>query len=196
MRRALLLLLLLPASDPVAGAAPDPVAVPARGWLHLDAPLWDISHEGLAVRLTWSRAGGPDPVARMLGAGETRWTFGAGYVKVYNSYDATTGLFKNPGGHAALASVGRQWRWRAPAAAGPALPELSLELGAHAASRRFPADGTRANVKLIPGLEWRLRRGTPAEWSLGVMWLHFSNANLLSRNSGYDGLALRVGRPL
>lgn len=171
-------------------------ADPARSWLHVDAPLWDIANEGLPARLTWSRPGGPDFVSRVLGASATRWTFSAGYAKVYDSYDATTGVFKNPGGHAALASAGRQWRWQAPGAAGSALPELAIELGAHVASRRFPADGTRANVKLITGLEWRVRPDTPAEWSVGVMWLHFSNANLFANNAGYDGLALRLGRRL
>ncbi len=29
---------------------------------------------------------------------------------------------------------------------------------------------------------------------VGVVWPHFSNADLLERNSGYDGLALRIGR--
>jgi hypothetical protein len=179
---------------PVAPAAVTGGA--AIAWLHGDAPIWDIADEGLPLRCTLALPSRRDPLARALYAAETRWTFSAGYARVYNSYDPTTGIFKNPGGHAALISVGRQFRWRRPPPAGAALPQLAIELGAHAATRRFPADGTRANVKLITGLEWVFREATPREWSVGLMWMHFSNANLFSRNAGYDGLALRVGRRL
>jgi len=134
-------------------------------------------------------------LTRALFAAEARWTLSAGYAKVYNSYDATTGIFKNPGGHAALFSAGRQFRWRLPELASPFIPDVVVEFGIHYATRRFPADGTRANLKLISGLEWtwpdQRRR---AQWIAGIMWPHFSNANLLNRNSGYDGLALRIGR--
>lgn len=193
----LALLLLLPAA--AASGAPAPGAPPAHTsvrWLHVDTPLWDIADEGLPVRLTYSLPGGDDPLARLLGAGEARWTVSAGYARVYDSYDSTTRVFKNPGGHAALASAGRQWRWLPPDRTPSLVPALAIELGAHLASRRFPADGTRANVKLITGLEWHLRRGSRHHWTLGVMWLHFSNANLFSRNAGYDGLAVRTGRRL
>ena len=187
-----LFLLVLAAFSTTAVAA-ESASTPAR-WLHFDAPLWDIADEGLPVRLTLSSPGRLDPLARALYADETRWTLSAGYARVYHSYDAATGIFKNPGGHAAIIGAGRQFRWHPPTRTGTATPELAIELGLHAASRRFPADGTRVNVKLITGLEWVIARGRPREWSVGLMWLHFSNANLFSRNAGYDGLALRFGR--
>ena len=132
----------------------------------------------------------------MLHAQAARWTLSIGYARVYDSYDQATGIFKNPGGHAAIASAGRQWRWRMPGFAGTGLPEFVIELGLHAATRPFPADGTHVNVKVITGLEWTIGPGRPDEWSIGLMWPHFSNANLFSRNAGYDGLALRFGRRL
>ena len=171
-------------------------ATPTRdGWMYFDAPLWDIANEGLPFRLTLALPSKRDWLTRMLFAAEARWTFSMGYAKVYNSYDAATGIFKNPGGHAALFSAGRQMRWHLPPFAGAFTPKIALELGAHLATRRFPADGTHANVKLITGLEWTwLSRDRRTEWSAGVMWPHFSNANLFPRNAGYDGLAIRLGR--
>ena len=163
--------------------------------MSFDAPLWDIANDGLPFRLTLARPSRRDPLSRVLLAAEARWTFSVGYAKVYNSYDAATGIFKNPGGHAALFSAGRQFRWHLPRLAGAFTPDLAIEVGAHYATRRFPADGTRANVKLITGLEWSLPGpGVPGEWTFGLMWPHFSNADLLERNAGYDGLAVRVGR--
>lgn len=165
------------------------------GWLYFDAPLWDLADEGLPFRLTLALPSRRDPLTRLLFAAEARWTFSAGYAKVYNSFDGATGAFKNPGGHAALFSAGRQFRWHVPRLLGGFTPKIALEFGANVATRRFPADGTRANVKLITGLEWTWRtRDERTEWSAGVMWPHFSNANLLSRNAGYDGLVFRIGR--
>ena len=168
-----------------------------RGWLHFDAPLWDLADEGLPFRLTLSLPSRRDLLTRLLFADEARWTLSAGYAKVYNSYDGATGVFKNPGGHAALFSVGRQLRWHLPRVVGAFTPEVVLEFGAHVATRPFPADGTRANFKVISGLEWTWpsRRDT-AEWSVGVLWPHFSNGNLFSRNAGYDGLVFRLGRSI
>jgi hypothetical protein len=185
-------------------AAATGVATPARGadlaarsvaprWVHFDAPLWDIADEGLLFRLTYGIGSREDWLGRLLRADEARWMFSLGYARVYHSYDRTTRIFKNPGGHAALASAGRQWRWRLPEFAGAWTPRLAIEVGGHVASRRFPADGTQFNVKAIAGLEWIFRAGQPREWSAGVMWPHFSNANLFSRNAGYDALALRFG---
>jgi hypothetical protein len=172
-------------------------SVPRDAWLYFDAPLWDIANEGLPFRLTLALPSQRDPLTRVLFAAEARWTVSVGYAKVYNSYDAATGIFKNPGGHAALVSAGRQFRWHFPAVLGPFTPKLAIEFGAHYATRRFPADGTRANFKLITGLEWTwLSRDRASEWSAGVMWPHFSNANLFERNAGYDGLALRFGRTI
>ena len=172
-------------------------AAPARapaGWVHFDTPLWDIADEGLPFRLTLALPSHRDPLTRALHANEARWTLSIGYARVYHSYDQATGIFKNPGGHAALASAGRQFRWRLPGFAGDCTPQFAIEFGVHAATRRFPADGTHLNVKVITGLEWTFRQGRPDEWSVGLMWPHFSNANLFSRNAGYDGLALRFGR--
>lgn len=169
----------------------------AGGWLYFDAPLWDIADEGLPFRLTLALPSRRDWLTRALLATEARWTLSVGYAKVYNSYDGATGVFKNPGGHAALFSAGRQFRWHMPRFVGGFTPKIVVELGAHFASRRFPADGTRANLKVISGLEWTWRsRDERSEWSAGVMWPHFSNANLFSRNAGYDGLALRLGRSI
>ncbi len=181
-----------------AGASPlSPPAAEPAAWLHFDAPAWDIAEEGLPARLTLALPSRRDPLARLLFAAEGRWTFSVGYAKVYNSYDATTGIFRNPGGHAALLSAGRQYRWHLPEVAGRFTPKAAIDFGAHYATRRFPADGTNANFKLISGLEWTWRSADRRiEWSAGLMWLHFSNADLLSRNSGYDGLAFRFGRSL
>lgn len=181
---------------PSARAADSSEPVPrASGWVYFDAPLWDIANEGLPFRLTLALPSRRDVLTRALFAAEARWTLSVGYAKVYNSYDATTGLFKNPGGHAALVSTGRQFRWRLPQLASPFTPDLVVEFGIHYATHRFPADGTRANLKLITGLEWTWpdRRGK-SQWAAGIMWPHFSNANLQDRNAGYDGLALRIGR--
>jgi hypothetical protein len=198
----LLLLTLAMFSSPVAAGTaadlhrPDPSATRA-GWIYFDAPLWDIADEGLPVRLTLALPSRRDPLTRLLFAHEARWTLSAGYAKVYNSYDGATGIFKNPGGHAALFSAGRQFRWDLARWAGPLAPTVAIEFGAHYATRRFPADGTRANLKLISGLEWTWGQGgDSAEWSAGVMWPHFSNANLFQRNAGYDGLVFRLGRSI
>jgi hypothetical protein len=161
-------------------------------WLYGDVPIWDLADEGLPFRVTAAFSSGRDPVSRVLFATEARWTFSVGYAKVYNSYDPTTGVFKNPGGHAALFSAGREFRWHVPPYLGRFTPKVVVEFGAHYATRRFPADGTRANFKLITGLEWSLPQDSP--WTIAIVWPHFSNANLQNPNAGYDSLALRVGR--
>lgn len=201
MRRPLLLLVLVATLAPPAGGQavtnlpPAPASAEHAGWIYFDAPLWDISNEGLPFRFTVMLPSERDVLTRLLLANEARWTLSVGYAKGYDSYDATTGVFKNPGGHAALFSAGRQMRWDLPRFAGQFTPRLALELGAHLATRRFPSDGTRANVKAIAGLEWIWRAPRPAtEWSAGIMWLHFSNGNIDSRNAGYDALMLRMGR--
>lgn len=168
---------------------------PVSGWMYFDAPLWDIANEGLPFRLSLALPSRRDLLTRALFAAEARWTLSVGYAKVYNSFDATTGIFKNPGGHAALFSAGRQYRWQLPRVAGAFTPDVVVDFGVHVATRRFPADGTHTNLKLISGLEWTwARSGATGEWTVGLVWPHFSNADLLERNSGYDGLALRVGR--
>lgn len=183
----------LSAQTPADGAGADEARRPA--WAYFDAPLWDIANEGLPFRLTVALPSRRDFVSRLLRASEARWTFSAGYAKVYDSYDGATGVFKNPGGHAALLSAGRQMFWDLPALAGIYTPRLALEYGMHVASRPFPADGTRANLKGIIGFEWATRAGADAPgWSAGVYWAHFSNANLFARNAGYDGLIIRFGR--
>ncbi len=183
---------------PLARAAgPREPAPLASAWLYFDAPLWDIANEGLPFRLSLALPSRRDVLTRALFAAEARWVLSIGYAKVYNSYDATTGVFKNPGGHAALVSAGRQFRWRLPRLTTPLIPDVVVEFGIHYATRRFPADGTRGNLKLISGLEWTWREpGRTGQWIAGIMWPHFSNADLLERNSGYDGLALRVGRSI
>jgi hypothetical protein len=144
---ATLVLALLAAAPSAAGGA----TLDRRGaWVYADVPAWDISHEGLPFRLTWAWDSPLDPLARLLRSSETRWTAGIGYAKVYNSYDATTGRFRSAGGHAALASAGREFRWRlAPetrVGALARLPTVLVEFGVHGASRHFPADGTHFNV--------------------------------------------------
>jgi hypothetical protein len=188
-----LLLVALPAQT--SADAPHPTADRRPAWTYLDVPLWDISNEGLLFRFTWAMASDRDVITRVLFASEARWTLSAGYAKVYNSYDGATGIFKNPGGHALLLSAGRQMYWDLPPVAGAFTPRIMFEYGIHVASRRFPADGTHANFKVLSGLEWALAsKGEPNGWTAGVFWPHFSNANLFSRNSGYDGLAIRIGR--
>ncbi len=173
-------------------------ATPSRaGWLYFEAPLRDFGDDGLPFRLSLAVPGQRDWITRTLFAAEARWIVSLGYAKVYNSFDGATGIFRNPGGHAALFSAGRQMRWHLPELAGGFTPKLILDLGLHYATRRFPADGTHANIKLITGLEWTWEnRARTAEWTAGIVWPHFSNANLLNRNSGYDGLSVRFGRSL
>jgi hypothetical protein len=179
------------------GALPASEGADARyRWQALDVPAWDISNEGLPFRWTWAWESPVDPLGRLLFAAETRWTVSLGYAKVYNSFDGRTGVFTSPGGHAALASAGREFRWRLEGPGRPRgprwLPTAVVEFGVHGASRRFPADGTHFNFKLLSGLEWPVGRGG---WTAALIWSHFSNADVLSRNSGYDGLALRISRP-
>lgn len=195
-------------SETTSGTLP-----PRASWVYFDAPIWDFADEGLPFRLTLALPSRRDPLARLLWAETARWTLSAGYAKVYNSYDGATGVFKNPGAHTALFSAGRQYHWRLPRLAGKFTPKLTIEFGVNYALHRFPADGTRASFKAIPGLEWTWRArdvgaradrtrdasahhaGSDApEWSLAVVWPHFSNANVFSRNAGYDALALRIGR--
>lgn len=202
MRLLLLPILTLAVFSTRAAAAPErseldtPTRQPA-GWLYFDAPTWDIADEGLPFRFTLALPSRRDPLARLLWASEARWTMSVGYAKVYNSYDGATGVFKNPGGHAALFSAGRQYRWTLPRFAGALTPSPIFEIGGHVATRNFPADGTRANFKVITGFEWAWRSRTgDAEWSAALIWPHFSNGNLFSRNAGYDGLALRLGRSI
>lgn len=178
-----------------ASGVDDPGASTRQAWLYFDGPLWDIADEGLPFRFTLALPSDRDLLSRLLGATEARWTLAAGYVKVYNSYDATTRIFKNPGGHAAFVSAGRQFRWHLPPLAGALTPRFSIEFGLNVASRPFPADGTRTNLKVVTGLEWiRPLPGGNANWCVGIFWPHYSNANLFPRNAGYDGLALRFGR--
>ena len=168
---------------------------PPRYWAYVDMPLWDLADEGLPVRVTLALPSRRDPLARLLQAEETRWTFSTGYARVYNSYDPATGRLKNYGGHAGLFSGGRQFLWALPRFAGRFTPAATLEVGVNFATRPFPADGTQWNFKLITGLQWKWSTADRAtEWTAGVMWPHFSNANLLSRNAGYDGLVVRLGR--
>ena len=166
-----------------------------QAWLYLDTPLWDLADEGLPFRVSAAWPARRDPLSRFLRVTETRWTGSAGYAKVYNSFDTATGEFRSAGGHAALVSLGRQFLWRLPSVAGRWQPDPMIEAGAHFASRDFPAGGTRFNFKVFFGIEWELSAAAPErDWRLGVVWLHFSNANVLSRNSGFDGLGLRFSR--
>lgn len=182
----------------VAAARADPAVPPAgaaRLWVYADVPAWDLADEGLPFRLTLALPSGRDPLARLLLAAEARWTLSLGYARIYDSYDATTGIFKNPGGDALLASAGREYRWNLPRFAGRFTPQLAIDTGVNVATRPFPADGTRGTIKVITGLEWNRRTGAAGEvWTAGIAWSHFSNANLFSRNAGYDGLVFRVGR--
>ena len=171
-------------------------AAPARtGWLYFEAPLVDFGNDGLPFRFSLAVPSKRDWLTRILFAAEARWIVSLGYAQVYDYYDAATGIFMDPGGHAALFSAGRQMRWHFPELLGAFTPKLILDLGLHYATHRFPASGTRANGKVITGLEWTWEnRARTAEWTAGIVWPHFSNANLLERNSGYDGLSIRFGR--
>lgn len=167
------------------------------GWVYGDVPVSDIANEGLPFRLTFALPSQRDSLSRLLFAAEARWTMSVGYAKVYNSYDPTTGVFENPGGHATLFSAGREFRWHPPEIVGVYTPKVLIEFGAHIATRRFPADGTRANFKLITGVEWNWPLGRDrTDWTVAVIWSHFSNGNLLTPNAGYDGINLRFGRSI
>lgn len=171
-----------------------PAAAPQL-WVYGEVPAWDIADEGLPFRLTVALPSRRDPLARLLFATEARWTLSLGYARIHDSYDATTGVFKNPGGDALLASAGREYRWALPRFAGRFTPQLAIDTGVNLASRPFPADGTRGTIKVITGLEWSRRANAGNdEWTAGIAWAHFSNANLFSRNAGYDGLVFRIGR--
>ncbi len=200
MRRLVVLPLVLaalfgPAAGASAAAGDGSTPPSATGWVQVDAPVHDFGDDGWPYRLTVALPSRRDPLSRLLRASEARWTLSTGYARVRDSYDAATGVFKNPGGHAALFGAARQFRWHPPASAGPAVPRALIEFGVHYATRRFPADGTRFNLLLVTGLEWSWRtRDASNEWSAAIVWPHFSNAGLFRRNAGYDGLALRLGR--
>lgn len=181
-----------------SSAPPAPTASPeSAGWAYADLPLADFGDDGEPYRFTFALPGGEDFVTRMLFATEARWTLSTGYARVRDSYDAGTGVFKNPGGRAALFGAARQFRWHPPRGTSAAVPRLAIEFGVHYASHRFPADGTRLSLLLVTGLEWSWRsRATGTEWTAALVWPHLSNANLFQRNAGYDGLALRFGRSL
>lgn len=169
----------------------------AAGWAYVDLPVTDFGDDGEPYRVTFALPSRPDVVTRMLFASEARWTLSTGYARVRDSFDARTGVFKNPGGRAALFGAARQFRWHPPREAGVAVPRLVIEFGVHYATHRFPADGTRMSLLLVTGLEWTWRtRAAGTEWIAAVVWPHLSNANLFQRNAGYDGLALRFGRSL
>lgn len=170
-------------------------ATPRPSWLYFEAPVWDIADEGLPFRFTLALPAERDVIACTLLASEARWTFSAGYAKVYNSFDGATGIFKNPGGHAALFSLGKQYYWQLPSARSAWIPRLTIEVGLNLATRRFPADGEHASIKAIAGFEWSWHaKDRETQWSAAIIWPHFSNANLLPRNAGYDGISLRLGR--
>lgn len=185
-------------------AAANPSAMPAtatnlarEGWAYLDLPLADFGDDGEPYRFTLALPGGEDVVTRLLFATEARWTLSTGYARVRDSYDAGTGVFKNPGGRAALFGAARQFRWHPPRGTSATVPRLVIEFGVHYATHRFPADGTRLSLLLVTGLEWTWRsRAAGTEWTAALVWPHLSNANLFQRNAGYDGLALRFGRSL
>lgn len=169
----------------------------AAGWVYVDLPLADFGDDGEPYRFTFALPGGEDVVTRMLFATEARWTLSTGYARVRDSFDGGTGVFKNPGGRAALFGAARQFRWHPPRGTSAAVPRLAIEFGVHYATHRFPADGTRLNLLLVTGLEWTWRsHATDTEWTAALVWPHLSNANLFQRNAGYDGLALRFGRSL
>lgn len=180
--------------SPSSAAGSDRAAV---GWAYVDLPLADFGDDGEPYRFTFALPGGEDVVTRMLFATEARWTLSTGYARVRDSYDAGTGVFKNPGGRAALFGAARQFRWHPPRGTSATVPRLVIEFGVHYATHRFPADGTRLSLLLVTGLEWSWRsRDAETEWTAALVWPHLSNANLFQRNAGYDGLALRFGRSL
>ena len=100
-------------------------------------------------------------------------------------------------GPAHLVNVGRQWEWRLPDFFSIAAwePRLQGETGLHYASASLPAGGTHFQFLLGGGLEWR-RPAPPSknEWAVGIRWLHYSNANIFTSNSGYDSIVFRLGR--
>jgi hypothetical protein len=168
-----------------------------RPQLFFDGILWDLSDDGLAFRLTATLPAAHDPFTRWLGADESRWTASIGYAKSYNRFDTHGEVVEWPGGHSLMVSAGRQTLWRWPGATNPWIPRFELEGGVNYATHRFKANSTKGNFKVITGLEWTLATpGRAAVWSAGLRWFHLSNAGLLRRNAGYDGLMFRFGREL
>jgi hypothetical protein len=120
----------------------------------VEGPLWDISDEGLPYRLTVAWPVTPDPLARLLRAGESRWTVSAGYAVAYDNFDTGTNTVGARGRDGLMFNAGRQTLWPLPLRLPRGALRLELEVGLHYAARSLPADGTHLSFSLVGGFEW------------------------------------------
>lgn len=157
--------------------------------LFIESPIWSDQEEGNPFLLTFEQS--------LFSWGD--WSFGGflglSHLDVNAIEDShVTGGFV-PGtttyaGHAGLTV--RRTLYERP---GFAL-NADFAGGVYYAAESFPADGSHTNFSLQAGFEtvWSSRQEPTGSWVAGVRWMHVSNANILPRNSGYDGLFVRIGR--
>ncbi len=176
-----------------ASAAPD-LFTDERPWIALDGPLWDMSDDGKPYRLNVIQPATSDPLGRLLRATDQQWSAWAGYAEVESKF-AASGALRASGGDAWMIGFGRQWRWALPewTAISGWHPHLTFETGVNFANDSLPSDGSHFNFPVVTGFEWSKRAGS-SPWIFGFRWFHLSNAHLLEKNSGYDGIIFRVGR--
>ncbi|MBI4624162.1 MAG: acyloxyacyl hydrolase [Verrucomicrobia bacterium] len=133
-------------------------------------------------------------MARLLRAGESRWTLSARYAVVYDNLDTGTNKITDRGRDGLMFNAGRQTVWLLPLPLPRGALGLEFELGLNYAARRIPSNGTRMSFSVITGFEWSHAPGDRHEWVTGVRWLHLSHGGLFGPNGGYDGLIFRLGR--
>lgn len=170
-----------------------------RPWIALDGPLWDFADDGYPFRLNVVQPSTPDPIGRLLRATDQQWSAWLGYADVKGKF-TTSGELRASGGDAWMLGLGRQWRWALPewTEVSRWRPHLTFEAGVNYADDSLPSDGSHFNFPVVTGFEWS-RRGAEgaadaSDWLFGFRWFHLSNAHLLDKNSGYDGIIFRVGR--
>jgi hypothetical protein len=193
------LLLLLATTTSTRAHALPALFLDERPWVAFDGPLWDMSDDGLPFRLSVVQPATADPIGRLLRSTDQQWTAWVGYADVRSKVTGS-GEVRASGGEALMAGFGRQWRWRLPAYTAVAgwRPHLTFETGVNYADDSLPSDGSHFNFPVVTGFEWS-RLGADGEddrspWVFGFRWFHLSNAHLLEKNSGYDGIIFRVGR--
>jgi hypothetical protein len=168
-----------------------------RPWIVLDGPLWDMSDDGKPYRLNLVQPATPDPIGRLLRATDQQWAAWVGHADVENKFSNTGGL-RATGGEAWMIGLGRQWRWALLEWTGASgwRPHLTFETGVNYADDSLPSDGSHFNFPVVTGFEWAKSAapgGDASAWIFGFRWFHLSNAHVMDKNSGYDGLIFRVG---
>jgi hypothetical protein len=157
--------------------------------LFVDTPIWSDQEEGNPVLLTFERS--------FLDLGN--WNFGGfvgiSHIDVNDIADShvTGGFVEGTETFATHSGITA----RRPLIAGLRFAlHADFAAGIYYAEKSFPADGSHLNFSLQAGFEssWKAAHGDDTAWILGLRWMHVSNANILPRNSGYDGLFVRFGR--